>query len=254
GAEWYPYPPLGLIDLLILVFILLMFALVVFALKARKRSAEEWSSLLLALAFLILTIKSRRNVEYFVPWAVLFSALALNGILKEWSFQRMWHWGRRFLQRRKLAIVLTAYALITFVFLYAKGINQTKDDYRQGAPFTRLAEASQWLKENVPAKEVIFHSDWDDFPMLFYYNDQGYYISGLDSTFMYKYSPVMYNQWVAITKGEQKDDLYNLIQKGFHASYVVVGKDHPDLKNNLNATMGATRVFESPDAWVYKLW
>jgi len=43
-----------------------------------------------------------------------------------------------------------------------------------------------WLKENTVKDEIIIHSSWDEFPMLFYYNDYNQYMAGLDPTFFYK--------------------------------------------------------------------
>lgn len=253
GAEWYPYMPFDLLGKLPLLFILLFLAILVFVLKSRRRTVNEWTLLFLTLAFLLLTVKSRRNVEYFVPWAMLFSAVAISQETKNWVLDRIKKVFKRTFFRYKLFLVVAAYILITFGYLVYQGAWQTKRDYALGIPLTRLSLVGQWLKDNVPPKEVVFHSDWDDFPMLFYYDSQNYYINGLDPTFMYKYSPAMYDNWVAITKGEQKSDLDELIKKGFHASYVVVDKDHTGLKNNLNITPGAKRVFESDDAWVYRL-
>ncbi len=254
GAEWYPYDPLELIGAATFVAVLLLIATILFFIYLKKQSSQSWTLFLLTFALLVLTIKSRRQVEYFIPVALIFSSWIINDVLQNFSPTKIKLLIKDFFQRRKLpALVLTIYFILTSSFIIGRGLKTVKEQYSQGIAFDRFAALSEWSRKNIPSAEIIFHSDWDDFPILFYYNDQNYYISGLDPTFMYKYNKELYRQWAAITKGEQREDLDNLIKKDFQASYAIVGKDHPELANNLRATANIIKVYEDRDGWIYRI-
>jgi hypothetical protein len=55
------------------------------------------------------------------------------------------------------------------------------------APRTRLpalSGAAAYLRDHVPDAETVFHSDWDEFPLLFFTAPKLHYLVGLDPTFM----------------------------------------------------------------------
>ena len=54
--------------------------------------------------------------------------------------------------------------------------SEPHDTYRAGA---------EWMRANVPAGQIVFNTDWDDFPRLFYYDPTHNYVSGLDPTYLY---------------------------------------------------------------------
>lgn len=254
GAEWYPYLPLELIGAATFVFILLLAAVILFATNLKKQTVEGWTLFLLTAALFLLTVKSRRQVEYFIPIAILFSVWIINQWLKNFSLKEMFLLVKKFFQPwRLVGVTLAVYFILTFSFISFRGLTAIKGQYADGLPFGRFAALSEWSQQNIPAGEIVFHSDWDDFPILFYYNSQNYYISGLDPTFMYKYNPEAYRLYSAITKGEQKVDLNSLIKNNFKANYAAVGKDHWDLANNLNNTVGAVKVYEDKEGWIYYL-
>ncbi|MCX6797239.1 MAG: hypothetical protein NTX98_02055, partial [Candidatus Doudnabacteria bacterium] len=81
GGEWYPYPPVDLFLVAIQFFIFFIFAILVFLYFLKKQPMNSWFLLVLSLIFLLLTLKSRRYVEYFVPVAFCFSALSINTLV-----------------------------------------------------------------------------------------------------------------------------------------------------------------------------
>ena len=91
--------------------------------------------------------------------------------------------------------------------------------------------ASEWIAANVPPGAMIFNTDWDDFPMLYYYNPNNPYIVGLDPTYLYNRDPELWKLYARITLGEE-EDAAPLIRERFGAEYVFTDNQHPDFLEN----------------------
>ena len=76
-------------------------------------------------------------------------------------------------------------------------------------PYDLYAGASNWLEQNTAEGELVFQTDWDDFPRLFYYNTHNTYLIGLDPTYLQLYDAELYNLWVDITQGDVEDHAWN---------------------------------------------
>jgi hypothetical protein len=112
-----------------------------------------------------------------------------------------------------------------FVLNFGLNFCKIKQELGRGFGFDYYKEAMAVAKKNSGPGDIIFHSDWDDWPMLFYHNDYNRYIVGLDATFMYKYSPELYKEWRDITWGDFKGDPYPIIKNDFRATLIFVAKN-----------------------------
>jgi hypothetical protein len=120
------------------------------------------------------------------------------------------------------------------------------------ASFTTLQAASQWLEQNTAPGERVYHSDWDDFPALFFHNTHNTYIVGLDPTYMYLEQPELYLLWRSIGRGEVslpsaaiRDRLgarWGITPRS-QTRFVVQAANDPDMEI----------VFETPSAIVYRI-
>jgi hypothetical protein len=72
---------------------------------------------------------------------------------------------------------------------------------------------------------MIFNTDWDDFPRLFYYDPTHSYVSGLDPSYLYDKDPSLSRLNDRITLGDQ-DDPGPLIRDRFGARYVFTDNGH----------------------------
>jgi hypothetical protein len=84
-----------------------------------------------------------------------------------------------------------------------------------------------WLRANVPPGQIIFNTDWDDFPRLFYYDSSHYYVSGLDPSYLYEKNPDLSRLYEDITLGREEDP-GPLIRDKFGARYVFSDNNHHD--------------------------
>ena len=265
GAEWYPYGFGDLISNAPLIFVLLILALTVFFINLIKNFTNEnkfqpaenqnrtmiLATTFCAAFFLLLTLRARRNVEYFIPFAVLMGAFALNQPFS--LFGKYWSSFKNWWQRRKiLASILCLYVLLIVPFTAIRSVISVKQQFTSGGSTEKYRGVAEWLKNNTPEGAIIFHNDWDDFPALFYYNTHNYYIAGLDPTFMYDYDKNLHKQWVDITTGKQ-DNISEIVRDNFHSEYVFVDKDHIALENNLKRDGHFEMVYKDSEGKIYQL-
>ena len=267
GAEWYPYNFGDLVANSSFIFILLILACAVFFINFIKYFTNEkrrsdtvvtgktdvmlLATALYAIFFLALTLRSRRNVEYFIPFAVFMGAFALN---QQFSLAgRYWLTFKNWWRRRKiLATILCLYFILMIPFTAARNVLSVKQQFSNGGSTEKYRGVAEWLKNNTPGGATVFHNDWDDFPALFYYNTHNYYIAGLDPTFMYAYDKNLYKQWVDITTGKQ-DNISEIVKNNFHSEYVFVDKDHIALENNLKRDGHFKMVYKDDEGKIYQL-
>ena len=158
-----------------------------------------------------------------------------------------------FFQHQIVSLILLVYVLVMLPAIIIKDLQVARKDLETGVPLNKFSAAMTWLQANSAAGDIVLHSDWDEFPLLFYYNDHNYYIVGLDPTFMYKYSPELHTIWVGITKGEKKDQLYETIGTTFQAKFVFLEKDHKKMDSNIAADGRFNLVYEDTETKIYAL-
>jgi hypothetical protein len=232
GNEWYPYDTWQLVTNT--GGALAVWALGMFAMGWRGRRVDRaiLTSFLLSLVFAFMLLKARRFVEYFPAFALIFAALsagpALQTLLADirrgpqpdaTGVQPIINWPRW------AAKPIAALCILALLATLGLAIRNGRAAMATSRPSATYAEASAWLVEHTPARSMIFQTDWDDFPRLFFYNSTDIYTAGLDPTYMQLYDPKLYDEWVQITRG--KVDLPGaIIRDRFGAHYILTDLDH----------------------------
>ncbi len=252
GNEWYSYSFFDLTANTALVTIMVLASVLASIIKFRAPSKKTITLLLIYILFFAFTIKSRRYVEYYVPFGILFSAFALGQYFYHLDWHKLWSRGvDMYLRHRIVGTILIVYFLTTIPTVIIKDIHSTHHDFTSGISISRFSGASEWLSANSQHGDIVFHSSWDEFPILFFHNSKDYYIAGLDPTFTYKYSQTLYRQMVDITVGNQTTDLHKMIGQDFHAKYVLVEGNHFKMDSNIRNSTGFTEVYKDADATIY---
>ena len=209
----------------------------------RKRAHFPLFLMLFSTALMIMTARWKRIAEYWPPFAVMFAAFSLQPWLQQGFRSYLTRLPRDvldelspFLDRhedektswREIAKTIGAavVALILGVVLYVNswwtvaeiGTSDPHDHYEQGAA---------WMRANIPPGQIVFNTDWDDFPRLFYYDSTHNYVSGLDPNYLFNKSPDLSRLYERITLGQQ-DDPGPLIRDRFGARYVFSDNAHHD--------------------------
>jgi len=262
GQEWYPWKPQELLASSSLTFILLLssalFGLVASLIRSRYPVERERLVMAVALGILVVvacvfTLKAKRNVEYFVPFAVLFAFSAIDcarrkvgslwfqemvGALKGW--------------RRAAAIIVAAFFALTTPLLAARDVLAAKRDFESGIPPDKYEKLSAWLQTNTSKGSIIFHNDWDDFPYFFIRNTHNRYLVGLDPAFMFVKNPERFREWVETTQGRDLNFLGARIYERFGAEYAFVDRDHQPLEAALSRDPLMRLVYSDEEGKIYQ--
>ncbi|MBE2270534.1 MAG: hypothetical protein IAE80_20015 [Anaerolinea sp.] len=222
GNEWYPYETDTLLTNSLGALVALGLGFLAPSFREGKRDRVETLVLFVAFVTLFMLLRSRRFIEYFPPFALLFCALA---------------WGRggidfgallpRFMRWRPLIPVI---GLLALLVLGAITVRDARDDAGDSRSADYFAGASAYLREYAPDGAMVFQTDWDDFTRLFYYNPENVYLVGLDPTYLQLADPDLWDQWVEITRGEVENPSA-VIRSVFGAEYVVSDSAHDDFED-----------------------
>lgn len=245
GTEWYPYTTAALLDHSAGAFILLALGFLAPGLRRIRRDAAETTLLLIALMTLYMLAESRRFIEYFPAFALLFAAVALG--------RRDIRWGDYLptvihkLRLHRLYLLPFAAVILwsgwqTVSAVYADAQTAEEEGY--------MAGAAQWLQTNTQAGELVFQTDWDDFPYLFYYNTHNTYLVGMDPTYLQLAQPTLWNLWLAVTQGIVERPSV-LIQESFGARYVVSDRGHDAFAVSATADPAMHLVYEDATGLIW---
>ena len=242
GAEWYPYESWYFLGSCVVAFAAMVVGYVAFDWTDKRRAARPLFFLVFATILLIITARSRRFVEYWPPFAVLFAAFALQPIFDGARniVSRLTSDMRAelepFLDRdeppevaeiaeRKRARAIWAAVLIAAVLgvpLYFN-IYYTAETIRSDSSPFAYQKGMEWIRVNVPRGELVFNTDWDDFPKLFFFDSDHRYASGLDPTYLLDENPELSELYKKVTLGEIGDTA-SIIRNRFGARYVFTDK------------------------------
>ena len=256
GSEWSPYSPSGFFHRVGPALAVMIFGLIPTLAQLWRRERPDFPSvtlILLALGFLALQVRSQRIIEYFPAFAVLLAAwswsaggLVLLGpgsphrLLADLARWRSWLLG--------LGAVLLAGWLYWTVQL-------ARDDAASQPAAARIdtyREAAGWLADISPPGSLVFNTDWDDFPQLFFYDSHNVYVFGLDPTYMSIYNLELYRLWRSISSGGVPTPSVPLRER-FGAQYVFSDTLHRPFLATAAEDPGLEEVFRSPGAVVFRV-
>ncbi|MBX3393838.1 MAG: hypothetical protein KF841_00580 [Phycisphaerae bacterium] len=341
GTEWSPYNDVWWFFVLFAGPILGIWtvSLVIRLRLGPRLTANELALVLLNFAFLILTLKARRFIEYWPAFCLVSAAvLAKPGLhavrqwfrrdltrtpgttglllrllwataglfIVSWLLVNAWRMSRpreimlsmaaswrmwvalligvslpcvvaglrdhfRMTRRTREALWLTPLFAAALIFglilgsgmwLEVRKINKCSYDVAE----IRAMMAA--IKADSRPGDIIFTSDWDDFPTYFYYNSYNHYIVGLDPKFTHDRRPDLWERFVRITRGqvptksqykhtdpggrEIREDLdirIEDIRDYFGARYVISDRDHRPLSAKLAAARDFAELIYPPGDW-----
>lgn len=252
GGEWHPYATIDLFSNAAFVSISIVVAFLGLFLHRSRQSNETWTVLLLTVFMFFMTLKSRRYVEIYVPLAVVFSAFAVRDAWPHLAFRGLSDAAMALFRRKTvLATVVVLYCVSASSVIVFRDFRGLANDLANGSPFSTFRAVGEWLKNNTPKNAIIVHSDWDDFPALWYWNSHNRYIVGLDPTFMFLKDRSRYERWASLTTGNRTNDATTIITRDLQSRIVVVTKDHEAFRNTMDAQHAFLRAYEDDEVIVY---
>lgn len=236
GDEWYPYDTWTLVQHSGLSLLLVGAALLGLNWREKRMNSTELTLFLVTAVAGLLLFKSRRFIEYFPPFSLLFAAVCLGPLVPKWP-----KWPAFFALMVTLPLFVTVRAAQTAVIA-------------ESLPADQFAAASLWLKtytavHNQP-QAFIFQTDWDDFPRLYFYDSDKNYTLGLDPTYMQLDDAALYGDWVQITEGQVFQPSY-AIRERFHAQYVFTDLEHGPFLQQAAQDAGLQEIYRDAYAVIF---
>lgn len=240
GNEWYAYQT----DTLLRNsgFALAAFLLGVLGLGWQTKRLDKGMLLALATAvfFGFLLFRARRFIEYFPAFVLIFTALSLSPVLREWVEGK----------RPFFRLLLPALLVLLLALPLRHTLMAARDDLANAKPADHYAEAALWLRANAEPGAHIFQTDWDDFTRLFFYNSASVYTAGLDPTYLELYDAELFAEWVRVTQGKVEQPS-QFIKERFGSQYVFSDLDHGAFLRVAAEDPGLEEVFRSHDAVIF---
>lgn len=268
GQEWYPYTSWEFIGNSVVACVAMLIGYLAFDPGDRKRAHHPLFFLLFATALMIMTARWKRIAEYWPPFAVMFAAFSLQP----------WIAGARsaftnlptdvmdelqpFLDRDELAVssqeddravlwrtIIVAVIAVVLGFAFALNLRVTMLDIGTSERHDYYRAGAEWMHANVPPGELIFNTDWDDFPRLFYFDPSHRYVTGLDPTYLFDKDPALSRLYDRVTLGEEADP-GPLIRDRFGARYVFTDNGHNDFYTKAMESGWFEVIYEDADCTV----
>lgn len=248
GNEWTSYRTWTLVENSGLALAAVLLGALAMGWRDRRVERNTLVAFGLVLIFGFMLFKSRRFVEYFPPFALIFLALSVSPLLTNWIAD--WRTSRLVWKRPYFASIMPIAAALLLLFPLFASIRDARDLMDNSKPAGRYADAALWLQANSTPGAKIFQTDWDDFTRLFFYNSDAIYTAGLDPTFMQLEDPELFDEWVAITRGKVENPSA-AIRSQFAAQYVFSDTKHEAFLERAADDPGLVELHRSDDAVVF---
>lgn len=256
GSEWYPYSYFDLIPVNGFIFICLALAGVAFFFYRKKTPLINHFFLFLTILFLAATFKSRRYIEYFIPFAFIWSMLTLNIFWKTTLWKNKYQKIKKDIFKKKSYLIFAIYLVFTIIIIISMNFQMVKNDAENPfAHYEYWRNASNYLQQHTAAGDLVFHTEWHTWPQLFYHNTHNFYLVGLDPTFMYKYDPATYQLWDDLRKGKLKLESSQKIKEDFNSDYIILSTRKNDklLLAYLQRDPNCELIYTDDQAFIFKI-
>ncbi len=242
GNEWNPYRTWTLVENSGVALLSMLAGALALGWREERIDKASLTALGLAAVFGYMLFQSRRFVEYFPPFALLFLAFTTAPLLRDWR--------KRVAEIRPyLVYALPAAMLLLLAYPLFVSLRDGRELISRSSPPDRYAQAAIWLHDNAPGA-TIFQTDWDDFTRLFFYNTDAVYTAGLDPTFMELYDADLFEEWKQITRGKV-DNPGAAIRDRFGGDYVFSDLKHKAFMSDAEADPLLTEVYRDEYAVIY---
>jgi hypothetical protein len=269
GQEWYPYDTREFVANCYVALAAMLTGFLFFDPADREHSERPLFFLILATALLLMIARWKRFAEYFPPFAVLFAAFTLENFWRGRAVftrlpdavmedlqpfldrQQPAETAKALKQQETWRLIKMAFASVMLGAALFINVYHTAKDIRASEGRDYYAKGAAWMRSNIPAGEIVFNTDWDDFPRLFFFDPTHVYVSGLDPTYLLDRNAELSKLFDRITTGDEEDP-GPLIRDRFGTRWVFSDntKDHDAFYDNALRSGWFDRVYEDSDCSV----
>ncbi len=241
GNEWKPYQTWTLVENSGPALILAFLGCLALGWREKKIDVHTLTAFFLMAGFGLMLFQSRRFIEYFPPFVLIFSALATTPIVHQWQ---------KALSKRVWLVPLGLVILLSFPLFDT--FNRARESIGRSQDVTKYAAAARWLDDHESQTVHVFQTDWDDFTRLFFHNTNATYTLGLDPTYMELYDPDLYELWVDITRGRIEQP-GQIIAERFGGEYVFTDLKHDNFLERAAADPNLIEIYRDRDAVIFEV-
>ncbi len=180
----------------------------------RERPHEDEATVF---GFTLAVLASIAVVRLALPAPVEYAiaaALIISGIVAYYFLRRT---------RGLLAFVIAIGLGLAFfgnIRQTASDIADTGTNYPFRSTPERFRGAMDWIKANVPRGQLIFNTNWDHFPKLYFESSDYAYTSGLDPNYLLDANPELAQAYDNIRSGRE-ENAAQIIRDKFGARYII---------------------------------
>jgi hypothetical protein len=254
GNEWFPYDTGQLLENSLPALIAFTSATLALGLSGKKMETRTTLAFLATLMFGLMLFQARRFVEYFPPFALIFAAFAWSPFFERSQPEPLDEpaLSRPGFQQIFLAELPLMILTLLVIAGTVKSLPAAMELIRNSKSYNLYSGASAWLEHNTPTKALVFQTDWDDFPRLFYYNTHNTYLIGLDPTYMQLYDAKLYDEWVKITQGKVEQPSQVILSR-FGAHYIHTDLSHTEFIRQAAHDPGLKEVYRDNQAVIFEV-
>jgi hypothetical protein len=227
GSELNPYPLGGWVQGLSVSVLMTIFA-AIHSWRQRRNNTVPVAFTLAAIGFCILTVRSARFAEYFVPFSVAAMALASKSMTS-----------------RYLGPVILSVSLLYSSLVGIPSLSWLAELQNEMPP-----PIASFLQKRIPPGSQVFTTDWDHTGLLMVTLPERRFMVALDPTLFYLKDPELYRLWYRICR-EAPPGSAEIIRRRFGARFVL-GLNIPGsraLFDRLQADRGVRTLLAS-DMWM----
>ncbi len=204
GTEFDPFPMSGWCYYLLVVLFMAMTALVL-SWRDRRQNSFPLACAIATVFFGVLTLKSGRFLEYFVPCTVLSLAVATRPM------------GTKLIAPVLLGVSLL-YTLLLGTYPYTVlGALDAKAVYLEPA-------TAEFFAQQIPVGSQVFTTNWDYTGNLMVTLPERRFLVAADPTLLYKKDPQLYALWHRLPESAPPDTA-ELIRRRFNSRFVISRND-----------------------------
>lgn len=134
---------------------------------------------------------SRRFEDLLIP-LVLFGSITVFGAVKDNNLFQV--------NKEDFKNVFMVVLFICLLIFTGDKILTIRKQFSDNNKFLKYERVGNWLKNNTKEGEIIFNTDFSQFPLLFFYDDRNNYIVGIEPKNLYEYSAEYYWLWHNISR------------------------------------------------------
>jgi hypothetical protein len=220
GAEFFPVNTRDLVLDYPFIMIGLLVLLAMGISQKRKITTATAMWMIVTGFFFIFSFFSQRYIVHGYPLMLI----SLASYISDW-----WRSDARLPLLRRNTILSLGLIVSAVVVASLIGLRVYRDFRKLAqveAVYNRHFETvGQWMAQNIPAGEVIFHSNWSDSQYFIGLNPQDDYFVTLDPIYMYYWNPKQYNLYRDIAFGRSPDP-YRLLMDEFNCRWGYAGKNY----------------------------